>query len=157
MAMEMSSLKGHPTRTVLSLAVTSRVLVAALFILWRNVANPYDTSADLSLPCLSNPSFWASHEVEALKQAQQQSLWGQRLGQAIQRTVVWDGVYYVRIAECGYEYEQTFAFLPALPLLMRFLSGTSEFSIPYSFRVKLRTTERLVWPFCSSAKKWLAG
>jgi phosphatidylinositol glycan class V len=117
------------TWTVISLAVASRLLLAALFILWRNVANPYDTSADLSLPCMSNSSYWTAlaEPEQGFQHQQQQFLWGKRLGGAIQRTVIWDGVYYVRIAECGYEYEQAFAFSPALPLLMRLLTRTGEY------------------------------
>ena len=48
------------------------------------------------------------------------------LGDAIEEVVVWDSVYYMRIAECGYEYEQTHAFFPALPLLMHFVANTGE-------------------------------
>lgn len=48
------------------------------------------------------------------------------LGGVIEQVVVWDSVYYVRIAECGYEYEQTHAFFPALPLLMQFVANTGE-------------------------------
>ena len=35
------------------------------------------------------------------------------------RLVVWDSVFFVQIAKCGYEYEQFHAFFPLLPLLMR--------------------------------------
>lgn len=38
---------------VVTLAVLSRLLLFALFVLWRAVARPYDTSAALNLPCLS--------------------------------------------------------------------------------------------------------
>lgn len=48
------------------------------------------------------------------------------LGAAIEELVVWDSVYYVRIAECGYEYEQTHAFFPALPLMIRFVARNSK-------------------------------
>jgi phosphatidylinositol glycan class V len=48
------------------------------------------------------------------------------LGDAIEEVVMWDSVYYMRIAECGYEYEQTHAFFPALPLLMHFVANTGE-------------------------------
>jgi hypothetical protein len=48
------------------------------------------------------------------------------LGDAIEEVVMWDSVYYMRIAECGYEYEQTHAFFPALPLLMHFMANTGE-------------------------------
>ena len=48
------------------------------------------------------------------------------VGAAIENLVVWDAVYYIRIAECGYEYEQTHAFFPALPLLTRFLANNGN-------------------------------
>ncbi|CAA6659346.1 unnamed protein product [Spirodela intermedia] len=38
------------------------------------------------------------------------------------RSVVWDGVHFLRIAECDYEYEQTFAFFPALPVFISLLA-----------------------------------
>lgn len=43
---------------------------------------------------------------------------------AIESSIVWDSVYFVRISECGYEYEQTYAFFPLLPLCMSMLSRT---------------------------------
>jgi Mannosyltransferase (PIG-V) len=41
-----------------------------------------------------------------------------RLGQL----AVWDSVFFVRIAQCGYEYEQFHAFFPLLPTVLRLLS-----------------------------------
>eukprot|EP01111_Echinosteliopsis_oligospora_P018260 TRINITY_DN825_c1_g1_i1.p1 TRINITY_DN825_c1_g1~~TRINITY_DN825_c1_g1_i1.p1 ORF type:complete len:475 (-),score=73.23 TRINITY_DN825_c1_g1_i1:19-1443(-) len=35
----------------------------------------------------------------------------------------WDAIYYLRIAEYGYEYEQNFAFFPIYPIFMRLLSS----------------------------------
>ena len=32
-----------------------------------------------------------------------------------QSKFVWDSVFFARIAVCGYEYEQFYAFFPALP------------------------------------------
>ena len=32
-----------------------------------------------------------------------------------QTKFVWDSVFFARIAACGYEYEQFYAFFPALP------------------------------------------
>jgi hypothetical protein len=52
------------------------------------------------------------------------------VGSLIENGVVWDSVYYVQIAQCGYEYEQTHAFLPVLPLTMRFLANTGRSLIP---------------------------
>ncbi|KAM7469491.1 hypothetical protein LguiA_007674 [Lonicera macranthoides] len=46
-----------------------------------------------------------------------------RIASAIEESIVWDGVYFVRIAECGgYEYEQSYAFLPLLIISISFLS-----------------------------------
>ena len=45
---------------------------------------------------------------------------------------MWDSVYYVRIAQCGYEYEQTYAFFPLLPLCISLLSRTGSGSIKFS-------------------------
>ena len=36
--------------------------------------------------------------------------------------MTWDSVYFARVATNGYEYEQTHAFFPLLPWLMRALS-----------------------------------
>lgn len=37
---------------VIKLAVRSRLLVFSLFLVWRTLASPYDTSASLNPPCL---------------------------------------------------------------------------------------------------------
>lgn len=39
---------------VVKLAVLSRILVLGLFLLWRILASPYDTSATLNPPCLGD-------------------------------------------------------------------------------------------------------
>lgn len=44
--------KGVNWGRVLKLAVFSRLLVLSLFVLWRTLASPYDTSAALNPPCL---------------------------------------------------------------------------------------------------------
>ena len=43
---------GPVIRGVLKRATFSRLLVAGLFLLWRILASPYDTSATLNPPCL---------------------------------------------------------------------------------------------------------
>ncbi|KAL3698442.1 hypothetical protein R1sor_012518 [Riccia sorocarpa] len=115
-------LKSKYRRTVITVAVQSRLLVTALFVLWRVLASPYDTSAELNQPCLSQKiPDWTYQEDEGVR-ANRSSLG--LLGQAIEKTIVWDGVYYVKIAECGYEYEHYHAFLPIFPLAMRFVTRT---------------------------------
>ncbi|WVZ90287.1 hypothetical protein U9M48_036597 [Paspalum notatum var. saurae] len=90
-----------PLAGVVRVAAASRALVLALSILARLLFRPYDTSASLHPPCLSNPSVPSSPPTN--------------LSAAISSLAVWDGVYFARPAECGYEYEQSFAFLPILP------------------------------------------
>lgn len=110
---------------VLRLAIISRILVLGLIIICRCIAGPYDTSASLDPPCLTKSSM-----LDRYARKQEQTDLAHKLGKAIEATVVWDSVYYLRIAQCGYEYEQTYAFLPLLPLSMLFLSKTGmEFNL----------------------------
>ncbi|KAG6683050.1 hypothetical protein I3842_13G173200 [Carya illinoinensis] len=96
---------------VLRSSILSRLLLLALTIVWRTLLTPYDTSALLNPSCLSHhddppPILFPS------------------VASAVERGVVWDSVYFLRIAHCGYEYEQSYAFLPLLPLTISFLSRT---------------------------------
>ncbi|XP_015960212.1 uncharacterized protein LOC107484108 [Arachis duranensis] len=102
---------------ILKSALYSRLLVLSLTIAWRILASPYDSSAPLNLPCLT-----ANHtHTHTLPQSQ--TLLLPKLAFALENGVVWDSVYFVRIAQCGgYEYEQTYAFLPLLPISISFLS-----------------------------------
>ncbi|XP_077236297.1 uncharacterized protein LOC143877880 [Tasmannia lanceolata] len=103
------------SRRVLFFALTSRLVTVALILFWRSLASPYDTSASLNPSCLSSNSDDFSRSDSVLFP---------RIGAAIEDSIVWDGVYFVRIAQCGYEYEQTYAFLPLLPICIRLLSRT---------------------------------
>ncbi|KAL8457586.1 hypothetical protein ACS0TY_035450 [Phlomoides rotata] len=102
------------TRRLLRYAVVSRLLVLTLIFIWRSFLIPYDTSASINPPCLSAANSSTSPPPVILP----------RVGSAIESSIVWDGVYFIRIAECGYEYEQTYAFLPLLPLCVSLLSKT---------------------------------
>lgn len=104
---------------VLRCALLSRLLLLTLILLWRVLFRPYDTSASLNPSCLSS----AGGSGRSLPSGP--ILWP-RVGAAIEASVVWDGVYFVRIAECGYEYEQTYAFYPLLPLCISLLSRSGE-------------------------------
>ncbi|PSR90250.1 GPI mannosyltransferase [Actinidia chinensis var. chinensis] len=112
MAGSESSIEIHHTRIVLRSAIASRLLLVALIVLWRSLLNPYDTSAAINPSCLSSSS------------SNSPSVLFPRIASAIEDTVVWDGVYFVRIAQCGYEYEQSYAFFPLFPLSMALLSRT---------------------------------
>ncbi|KAI5011009.1 hypothetical protein ZWY2020_013146 [Hordeum vulgare] len=99
-----------PLVAIVRLAAASRVLVLTLSLLARLLFRPYDTSASLHPPCLSSPSFPPSTSSSNSTTATISSL------------AVWDGVHFARAAECGYEYEQSFAFLPLLPASIALLS-----------------------------------
>ncbi|CAI7836251.1 unnamed protein product, partial [Closterium sp. NIES-53] len=48
---------------------------------------------------------------------------------ALESLVVWDSVFFHRIALCGYEFEQAYAFFPLLPSLMRLLATATPFRL----------------------------
>ncbi|KAL0355459.1 UNVERIFIED_CONTAM: GPI mannosyltransferase 2, partial [Sesamum radiatum] len=105
------------TRRLLLYAVASRVFVLTLIIIWRSLVSPYDTSASINPPCLTSSTDSGNrHRSSVLLPS---------VGSVIENSIVWDSVYFIRIAECGYEYEQTYAFLPLLPLCISFLSKTA--------------------------------
>ncbi|KAM3370216.1 hypothetical protein ACQJBY_017859 [Aegilops geniculata] len=101
-----------PLVAIVRLATASRVLVLTLSLLARLLFRPYDTSASLHPPCLSSPSFPPSASSSN----------STATTTAISSLAVWDGVHFARSAECGYEYEQSFAFLPLLPASIALLS-----------------------------------
>ncbi|KAL0342527.1 UNVERIFIED_CONTAM: GPI mannosyltransferase 2 [Sesamum calycinum] len=104
------------THRLLRYAVASRLFVLTLIIIWRSLVSPYDTSASINPPCLTSSTDSSNrHGPSVLLPS---------VGSAIENSIVWDSVYFIRIAECGYEYEQTYAFLPLLPLCISFLSKT---------------------------------
>lgn len=100
----------HDNRVVMKIAIASRFLVLTLIIFWRSLVTPYDTSASINPDCLSSPNNQSNH----IKFPYIASL--------IEDSIVWDGVYFVRTAQCGYEYEQSYAFWPLLPLCIFALS-----------------------------------
>ncbi|XP_047307842.1 GPI mannosyltransferase 2 isoform X2 [Impatiens glandulifera] len=111
MASKSSTEVSSYNRTVLRSATASRLLLISLIVLWRSVLRPYDTSANINATCLSSsaaPSQIVFPRVAAL----------------IENSIVWDSVYFVRIAQCGYEYEQSYAFLPLLPICMSTITRT---------------------------------
>lgn len=112
-----STLVPHQT-LVLKSAIISRFLVFTLIVIFRILVSPYDTSAPLNPNCLTGSNIKPIHD------SSDQSLLWPRLGSAIERGIVWDSVYFVRIAQCGYEYEQSYAFLPLLPICISLLSHT---------------------------------
>lgn len=103
--------------SILRSAIASRLLLLTLILLWRSLLTPYDTSASLKPTCLSSDNSGDSRKP----------IRWPSIASAIEDSIVWDSVYFVRIAECGYEYEQSYAFLPLLPICISLLSQTSRF------------------------------
>lgn len=133
------------TRRLLRYAVSSRFLVLILITVWRYLLSPYDTSASINPPCLSSSNSSNPPPPVLLPS----------VGSAIESSIVWDGVYFIRIAECGYEYEQTYAFLPLLPLCVSLFSKTGFFKVNlffHNFILELLFVLRLDWWF--SRRKW---
>lgn len=137
MAKAKAKAKGS-TAHVLRVALFSRVILLTLIALWRLLFSPYDTSASLNPNCLSSsssPSATAAGggggggDGDGSRSSPPDALALPSAAAAIGSSVVWDGVYFVRIAECGYEYEQSFAFLPLLPVAISLLSRSGEFSL----------------------------
>ncbi|KAK2976993.1 hypothetical protein RJ640_019213 [Escallonia rubra] len=114
-----SAMKTQPeirhSRTVLRSAIASRLLLIVLILLWRSLLTPYDTSASINPSCLTTDPAAAADRHRILFP---------RIAAAIEDSIVWDSVYFVRIAQCGYEYEQSYAFLPLLPACISLLSRT---------------------------------
>ncbi|KAI3890646.1 hypothetical protein MKW92_014172 [Papaver armeniacum] len=110
---QLSINKIKESHKILRVALISRILLISLIILWRSLFSPYDTSAILNPNCLSSDFYNSSKLL----------IWP-KIGSAIEGSIVWDGVYFIRIAQCGYEYEQTYAFFPLLPVFIYILSRT---------------------------------
>ena len=101
-----------PVAGVVRFAAASRVLVLSLYLLARLLFRPYDTSATLNPPCLSSTPLSPDPNTP--------------VSTAISSLAVWDGVHFARPAECGYEYEQSFAFLPLLPASLALLARSRK-------------------------------
>lgn len=83
---------------VLLIAAAVRAAYLAASLLLARYLNDYDTSATLISDSCDDT--WP----EVVAKTQQQYPW-----------VLWDSVFLHRISNCGYEYEQYYAFFPGLP------------------------------------------
>jgi phosphatidylinositol glycan class V len=96
--------------TVFGLALCARLAHLALLLALDASLPDYDTSAPL------RPIHGCSPGAPGgdLAGAQPRGLLG-ALARSASGLAVWDSVYFLRLAECGYEYEQFYAFFPLLP------------------------------------------
>ncbi|XP_010277192.1 PREDICTED: GPI mannosyltransferase 2 [Nelumbo nucifera] len=114
MSKDSSADEPNVSRMIFRVAIVSRLSVLVLIVFWRYLLSPYDTSASLNPSCL----------LDSTNQSSVESVLWPRVRVAVEDSIVWDSVYFVRIAQCGYEYEQTYAFLPLLPVCINVLSQT---------------------------------
>ena len=84
-------------------AIASRSVVLLLSSLLDASLPDYDTSGELVDQGACN---------SAIREVAPSPTWVERV---VKGLVVWDSVYFVRIARCGYEYEQYHAFFPGYP------------------------------------------
>ena len=101
---------------VVRTAIASRTLVCLVVALSSFVAPAYDDSRSVS-DTASSPT---SRPDAASDTAPAQLSRGDVLvNNVIGPLANWDGVYFLTIAQHGYQFEQYYAFFPLLPLLMR--------------------------------------
>ena len=96
-------------KRVILLAAAFRTVTVGLALLFDHVFSDYDTSTSLS----------SRKECDVTLQAEDDSV--------LSNLVVWDTVFFVRIAQCGYEYEQYHAFFPLLPSQLHHHQSTKSF------------------------------
>lgn len=85
-------------------AILSRAFVLVISLIIGSVLNIPDYDSSSNLPLVP------SDGLDGLIQ------------RVIGRFLKWDAVYFVRIAEYGYEYEQFYAFFPFYPILMKYFA-----------------------------------
>ncbi|GMH34304.1 hypothetical protein BSKO_02138 [Bryopsis sp. KO-2023] len=90
-------------------AASVRLLLLVSVLSFSGWFKNYDTSAELNV----HNDCHSGSIVESTK------LSGDGWERFLENVVVWDSVYFVRIARCGYEFEQTHAFFPGFPWLVR--------------------------------------
>ena len=102
---------GMAVSQVLQMALLSRFVTLVLMLLQDGLFEDLSSSSHLQpYPCRQAGE---KNSPEAVPQTS-------KLDAIAESTFSpWDGVYFTRIAQCGYESDQVFAFFPLLPLLMR--------------------------------------
>ena len=103
-----------------------RVLILGAAVTFDAVLPDYDSSISLL-----TQSCKRTGDLQATQIAATERLTAVTARGGLAKLAVWDSVFFVCIAKCGYEYEQFHAFFPLLPLTMRavLLAGLSSFSL----------------------------
>ena len=91
---------------VLWMALVSRCVTLGLIVLQDVLFRDLSTSSHLQ--------YYPCHGGDELT-GHKRSWWLDMM----ESVIPWDGIYFMRIAQCGYESDQIFAFFPLLPAIMR--------------------------------------
>lgn len=91
---------------VLWMALVSRCVTLGLIVLQDVLFRDLSTSSHLQ--------YYPCHGGDELT-GHKRSWWLDMM----ESVIPWDGIYFMRIAQCGYESDQIFAFFPLLPVIMR--------------------------------------
>lgn len=120
----------NPQRGILRIAIISRVVTLSLMVLHDAVFRDLSTSAHLqAYPCSWSELHVGGQGVQGARgaggpgtgedgTAGHNHPYIKALESGMASLTPWDSVYFVRIAQCGYESDQIFAFFPLLPLVM---------------------------------------
>jgi phosphatidylinositol glycan class V len=111
-----------PTRSIFHLAMFSRCLMLFLMVVHDIAFRDLSSSAHLQqYPCHYEQVSGQSTGPDAVKNdiSRSQTPFLNTIETSMASMTPWDSVYFVRIAQCGYESDQIFAFFPLLPMLMR--------------------------------------
>lgn len=103
---------------VLVVGTATRLFCLLLILGFKKGFKPYDTSSELNLhgECNSGAVSYRPHSG------------------VLPDLVVWDSVYFMRIAKCGYEYEHSHAFFPGYPGVVAVVGRWLEVMVPESMR-----------------------
>jgi phosphatidylinositol glycan class V len=103
------------TSTVFIYGLLSRLLVWTLGVLAACFVQPYDSSGMLAYYLLKKPNSTISLDYIVKK--------------LVSPFANWDGIYFLRISEKGYEFEQFHAFFPLYPLCIRLVKEGLKHSL----------------------------
>lgn len=114
-----------PAWRVLRASLCSRAVVLALAVASSSSLRPYDSSSRLDVPGASAGCALSDSDEPTPAAAP-----GGGLCAALLRLLAWDSLHLLRVAQCGYETEKSFAFFPLLPLLARWGESAARLACP---------------------------
>ncbi|EFA76240.1 phosphatidylinositol glycan [Heterostelium album PN500] len=106
---------------ILRVALITRVFLWIYAFAVSQLLSPFDSSAQLNAVSPNTPNQVIGQQVLQLTNHN-----NTLIDSTIKRLFVkWDSIYYIRIAEYGYEFEQYHAFFPLYPMTLRYLANVN--------------------------------